>query len=205
MLYGNKSFVNTKFVAGALGGLDTIGKNNFTSNGLAFGSKTSVPQGYTSVPRGITPTLQTSGNITARLNSEYTLDGDLRATGNVAAGATIETSMTAFGNVLGNIYATAVAAISMSADLKGRGNMEANIDWAARPSAFDIAQEVMNFTLDGFTYQDIVKLQAAILLGKVSGGGSATETFRDISDTKDRVVATVDASGNRTAITLDAD
>lgn len=141
----------------------------------------------------------------ARLNSEYTLDGDLRATGNVAAGATIETSMTAFGNVLGNIYATAVAAISMSADLKGRGNMEANIDWAARPSAFDIAQEVMNFTLDGFTYQDIVKLQAAILLGKVSGGGSATETFRDISDTKDRVVATVDASGNRTAITLDAD
>ncbi len=43
----------------------------------------------------------------------------------------------------------------------------------------------------------------AVLAGKVSGAGTGTETFRGINDDKDRVVATTDSSGNRTAITLD--
>lgn len=55
----------------------------------------------------------------------------------------------------------------------------------------------------GYTAAEILKLLAAINLGKVSGAGTGTETFRDIGDTKDRVVAVVDSSGNRTAITLD--
>ncbi len=38
--------------------------------------------------------------------------------------------------------------------------------------------------------------------GKVSGAGSGTEVFRDVNDTTDRVTATVDETGNRTAITL---
>lgn len=38
--------------------------------------------------------------------------------------------------------------------------------------------------------------------GKVSGAGTGTETFRNaVADTANRVVATVDSSGNRTAIT----
>lgn len=37
---------------------------------------------------------------------------------------------------------------------------------------------------------------------KLSGAGTATEVFRDPNDGKDRITATVDASGNRTAITF---
>lgn len=44
---------------------------------------------------------------------------------------------------------------------------------------------------------------AAVLLGKVSGGGTATIKFRDTEDTKDVVTCTEDISGNRTAVTLD--
>ena len=44
------------------------------------------------------------------------------------------------------------------------------------------------------------KLILGVLTGKASGGGTTTVTFRDIADSKDRVVATVDANGNRTAI-----
>ena len=43
----------------------------------------------------------------------------------------------------------------------------------------------------------------ATLLGKASGMATTTATFRDVDDSKDRVVATVDADGNRSAITLD--
>ncbi len=43
----------------------------------------------------------------------------------------------------------------------------------------------------------------AALLGKASGMATTTATFRDVDDSKDRIVATVDADGNRSAITLD--
>lgn len=44
---------------------------------------------------------------------------------------------------------------------------------------------------------------AGVLLSKISGGGSGTETFRDTGDSKNRVTASVDSSGNRTSVTLD--
>jgi len=56
----------------------------------------------------------------------------------------------------------------------------------------------------GFTLRQTLRLMASVLLGKMSGGGTATEVFRDLGDTKDRVTATVDASGNRSAVTRDA-
>lgn len=67
------------------------------------------------------------------------------------------------------------------------------------------AGAVWAYLLEG-TYNagDLTKIMAAVLAGKVSGAGTGTETFRDVNDTKNRVVSTVDGSGNRTAITLDA-
>jgi hypothetical protein len=68
-----------------------------------------------------------------------------------------------------------------------------------------IAAAVMDSEIEtGATLLQSMRLQNAILLGKVSGAGTGTETFRDINDTKNRVVATVDNSGNRTAITKDS-
>lgn len=50
--------------------------------------------------------------------------------------------------------------------------------------------------------RELMRLFAAMLVGKVSGGGTATITFRDIDDTKDRIVMTVTDVGNRTALVL---
>lgn len=49
----------------------------------------------------------------------------------------------------------------------------------------------------------LMRLFASVLLGKVSGAGTGTETFRDINDTKNRVVADVTPQGDRTNITRD--
>lgn len=54
-----------------------------------------------------------------------------------------------------------------------------------------------------YTLRQLLRIVSSTLAGKVSGGGTATITFRDVNDSTDRVIATVDASGNRTAITLD--
>jgi hypothetical protein len=43
----------------------------------------------------------------------------------------------------------------------------------------------------------------AVLLGKASGLATTTAVYRDVADTKDVITATVDADGNRTAITRD--
>ena len=55
----------------------------------------------------------------------------------------------------------------------------------------------------GFTASDILKLIAAATAGKARDAETASVKFRDLNDTKDRITATVDGNGNRTAITYD--
>lgn len=56
----------------------------------------------------------------------------------------------------------------------------------------------------GVTPRQAMRLDLAILGAKLSGAGSGTEVFRNaVADSKNRVTATVDTSGNRTAITYD--
>jgi hypothetical protein len=45
-----------------------------------------------------------------------------------------------------------------------------------------------------------MRILAAALAGKSSNGG---KTFRSITDSKDRIIGSVDGSGNRTSVTLD--
>lgn len=50
-----------------------------------------------------------------------------------------------------------------------------------------------------YSVGDSLRLHNSVLGGKVSGAGSATETFRDLGDTKDRLISSVTETGNRTA------
>lgn len=54
----------------------------------------------------------------------------------------------------------------------------------------------------GWTLRKIFRLVGASLAGKLSIIGN-TVTIRDVTDTKDRITATTDINGQRTAITLD--
>ena len=53
------------------------------------------------------------------------------------------------------------------------------------------------------TARQAMRLFASALFAKTSGGGTATLIARDVGDTKDRIILTVDANGNRTAIAVD--
>lgn len=59
-------------------------------------------------------------------------------------------------------------------------------------------------TVEGtITIQQALRILLAAMAGKASGGGTTAVKFRDTSDSKDRITATVDANGNRTVVTLD--
>jgi len=72
------------------------------------------------------------------------------------------------------------------------------------PSAATNAAAVWAYVTEGTTTAvQMMRGFAATLLGKASGLATTTAIYRDIGDTKARVTATVDADGNRTAVTRD--
>ena len=81
-------------------------------------------------------------------------------------------------------------------------NLDTQLD--ALPTAAENAAAVMGSTIEGtFDLTESARLWNAALAGKASGLSGTAATFRDLADTKDRIVATVDADGNRTAVTRD--
>lgn len=69
-----------------------------------------------------------------------------------------------------------------------------------------LAQILAGGDVDGRTLEETLKLLAAALVGKVTVatvGSVTTVTFRAVDDSKARITATTDVSGNRTAVTLD--
>lgn len=66
------------------------------------------------------------------------------------------------------------------------------------------AAEFWGYLLEDTTSaQEFLRIILASTAGKASGAETTEMRFRDIADTKDRIVATVDQFGNREAITLD--
>lgn len=72
------------------------------------------------------------------------------------------------------------------------------------PSAGAIADAVLDEVVEGsVTLRQSVRLANAALGGKASGLDTTNPKYRDLADTKDRIDATVDANGNRSAVTRD--
>jgi len=68
----------------------------------------------------------------------------------------------------------------------------------------DIADAVHDEVIEGtLTLRNMLRVMKAALAGLSSGGGTTTIKFRDDADSKDRITATVDEDGNRTAVSID--
>lgn len=82
--------------------------------------------------------------------------------------------------------------------------IEANIG-ALNTNVLAAPDAVLDEPVEGTTtMRELLRLFAAVMAGKASGGGTTSVIYRDLDDTKPRVSMTVDASGNRSAVTLDA-
>lgn len=122
-------------------------------------------------------------------------------------------TMDIVGNITGNVSGSVGSVTGLTAS-----NLDATI--SSRATAADLATvagyldteiaaikaktDLIPGTTDGKTFAEIYTLMAAVLLGKASGLATTTAIYRAIDDSKDRVTATVDGDGNRSAVTLDA-
>ncbi len=124
---------------------------------------------------------------------------DTAEIGTAGAGLTAVASAANLATLTGYVD-TEVAAIKAKTD-----NLPA---WPAAtgdiPSASSIASAVWSYVAEGaLTAVQLYRIIVAALAGKSTGGGTTSVAFRDVADSKNRIAATVDADGNRTAITLD--
>jgi hypothetical protein len=156
----------------------------------------------------------TAGTITTVTNlTNAPTAGDLTATMKTsvttAATAATPTAAAVTGNVGGNVVGsvgsvTGLTASNLDTTVSSR---LASASYTAPPSANSNADALLDRTdgvETGVTPRGLWRLLGAVMAGKVSGAGTGTETFRNtVADSKDRIVATVDTSGNRTAITTD--
>jgi hypothetical protein len=149
------------------------------------------------------------GNQTANITG--TLSGSV---GSVATGG-----ITAASFAAGAIDATAIASnaidsATLATDVTAR---IASAVWDAVRTSYatagtfgdidttaDVADGVLDEVVEGsYTLRQLIRLVAAAAGAKLSGAAGTAIAIRDLGDTKDRIAATVDSNGNRTAVTLD--
>lgn len=113
----------------------------------------------------------------------------------------------------GTMTATAGGTIPMNATITGSGGItDSTIYSYIAPgdgilTKSNVGSTVWDFATEGTnSAADLMRLMSAILAGKDTivnlGGGLATVTFRDINDTKNRVVVNM-TNSTRTSVTLD--
>lgn len=110
--------------------------------------------------------------------------------GNQALKALLDAITTTLGTPAGASIAADIAGVASGA-VTADQNADALLD---RADSIEV----------GLTLRQAMRLVAAAQAGKLSGAASSTNVFRNaVADDKDRITATVDGDGNRTAIAVD--
>lgn len=177
------------------------------------GANTGLPVVGTQVPNataGATNGLFIAGtNAATTVTTSFTTTFTGNLTGSVASVTGAVGSVTgAVGSVTGAVGSVTGAIGSVGAGGITAASFGASaIDAAAL--ATDAAQEIRDAVFarafsaayGSYTFDELTKMMAAVLLAKASGLATTTATYRNIADSADVIVATVDVDGNRTAVT----
>jgi len=210
-----KALYTGNVVPGGAGGLMIAGSNaatTFASFGISgdltvTGNTHFSLAGYMDIGSLIVD--QAAITKTLLINGATTLNGALNvyALTTLAGLSTGALSASSIGVSGATTLTGAVSATNAANDIRGItvGALGANVITAASMNAdasTEIATTLLAAAVDGTTTvaESIRNINSATS-GKASGLGTTTATYRDLADTKDRIVATVDADGNRSAVT----
>lgn len=169
-------------------------------------------------------TVNITGNVTGSLSGSVgsvTADVGITQAGADKVWNSPARTLTSFGTLAADVWASAVRTLTAFAFTPTPSNAADTTAIKAKtdnlplsPAATgDIPTAIQNADalLDradaietGWTVRKALRIVSAVLAGKASGGNTTVMRFRNLLDTKDRVTATVDPDGNRTAVTTDA-
>lgn len=119
-------------------------------NQKAFGQYVSFPQGFTDAARAFVPSVKLTPNIRAVLIGEGSVSAGAYGIGTLQATISGEGTLSPDAQMGATLEATVIGESSVTADLFGVGSLSATLDAGARPSAFDIAQEVWQAGSSGY-------------------------------------------------------
>lgn len=142
-------------------------------------------------------------DIQARLPAALTANGNIKAD-TLRVGGTLQTAgdLMAAITIIDDFLDTEIAAIKAKTDnLPAAPAAVSDIPTAAANAA--ALMDLVDGVETGVTPRQALRLMLAAMAGKLSGAATATITIRNVGDSKDRITATVDASGNRSAVTTD--
>lgn len=176
----------------------------YQSSGL-INEAQSFPSGYFAGQAILLPLA--NGGIAGYSYNVLNTTSDIIGDGYMTANQSVTFSVSMSGDLLASIGGAENITFTTLCDLLGYGYLFGNADISAQPTAADIAGEFFATFIDGsYTMKDILKVLVAVAAGKTNitdlGSGNATVEFRDLSDTKNTVVADMTGS-ERTDITLD--
>lgn len=174
--------------SGTFTGTGALGKNAeaaFTGSGTLSGIGGLVVSGFATM----TGTGTLTGNVLAALQASANLVGSGSLIGTVAGTGYMGAPLFGSGTLTAVSYAT--------------GTLECNITPFTELSPQNLADAVWSQIIEsGYSAEEVMRLIAAVTAGK-SSGGPGTPVFRDLGDTKDRVVGVATSNGDRTSVTYD--
>lgn len=106
------------------------------------------------------------------------------------------------GRVDSNVQAMANAVIAAATFAANAVNANALATDAVTEIAAGVFSRAFSAAYGSYTFDQLVAMMAVALLAKCSGMATVTGTFRNLADNADVIVATQDADGNRSAVTL---
>jgi hypothetical protein len=84
------------------------------------------------------------------------------------------------------------------------GNVGGSVGSVATPTSIVTAMFARAFSVayNNFTFEQMVEICASALAAKLSGAATSTVVIRNLQDSGNVIVASVDADGNRTSVTV---
>lgn len=133
--------------------------------------------------------------------------GQLNAAIQLQASAILALTGSADIGAIVNALASSNMGLSASSALTALAHLDAQAGGATPLSPEGLAASLLDGSdiETGFTMRESLRLILSALSGKLSGAGTTGISIRDVNDTVDRIIATVDANGNRTSVTFNKD
>ena len=194
----------TAVSAPATAGIPEVNVKNINNVATTAVTTVKAVQGLTTADTVVTVSGNVNGNVGGSVGSVTGAVGSV--TGNV--GGSVGSVTGAVGSVTG-----AVGSVTGAVGSIGPGGIAAASFAANAITSSVVATSQNNASADallgrtdgvetGYTPQASLRLILSASAAKLSGAATTTVSIRDVNDTVDRIVATVDASGDRTAVVL---
>jgi hypothetical protein len=147
-----------------------------------------------------------TGTIRGTAAGAATTDANLEGEGDLASEVTGLATTDALGELGAEIAAEAYGVATTDADIEGNGDMASELLIGGPFTGESLSGELLATKVEGdITVGGALRLILASAAAKLSGAPAGPVVIRDANDTKNRITATVDANGNRLAVTLDPD